>query len=34
MDITLEWEGISGLIKIILLLSIIFFSGFLFREKD
>ena len=29
MDITLEWEGISGLIKIILLLSIIFFSGFI-----
>ena len=33
MDITLEWEGISGLIKIILLLSIIFFSGFYLGRK-
>ena len=33
MNLIIEWEGISGLIKIILVLSLIFFSGFYLGRK-
>ena len=33
MDITLEWEGISGIIKIFFLLSIPFIVGFIIGRK-
>tara|TARA_B100000524_G_scaffold344706_1_gene242326 strand:+ start:224 stop:340 length:117 start_codon:yes stop_codon:yes gene_type:complete len=28
MELTIEWEGISGVIKILLIFSLIFFFGF------
>jgi len=33
MQLIIEWEGVSGVIKIILLLSLIFFSGFYVGRK-
>ena len=33
MDITLEWEGISGVINILLLLSVPFVIGFIIGQK-
>ena len=33
MEITLEWEGISGIIKMTLFFSVIFISGFVFGRK-
>ena len=33
MDITLEWEGISGIIKIIIIFSLIFLTGFIIGRK-
>ena len=34
MEITLEWEGISGVVKIILFVGSIFFLGCLVGKKD
>ena len=34
MEITIEWEGISGLIKIVLLVGSIFLIGYLFGRKS
>jgi hypothetical protein len=33
MELIIEWEGVSGIIKIILLLSLIFLSGFYLGRK-
>ena len=33
MELIIEWEGISGVVKIILLFSIFFFVGFLTGRK-
>tara|TARA_B100000965_G_C18880966_1_gene451867 strand:+ start:266 stop:376 length:111 start_codon:yes stop_codon:yes gene_type:complete len=33
MEITLEWEGFSGVIKIIILFSIIYIAGFIIGRK-
>tara|TARA_B100001939_G_C16471502_1_gene417449 strand:- start:340 stop:450 length:111 start_codon:yes stop_codon:yes gene_type:complete len=33
MELIIEWEGVHGIIKIILLLSLIFFSGFYLGRK-
>jgi len=33
MEIGIEWEGVSGLIKIIMLFSVIFISGFIIGRK-
>ena len=34
MEIGIEWEGVSGLIKIIMLFSVIFISGFIIGRKN
>jgi len=34
MEITLDWEGISGVVKIILFVGFIFFLGYLVGKKD
>jgi len=33
MEITLEWEGISGIIKIIALFTMVFIFGFIIGKK-
>ena len=33
MEITLEWNGLSGLVKIIFLISIIFFTGYIIGKR-
>ena len=33
MELIIEWEGVSGIIKIIFLLSLIFFSGYYIGSK-
>jgi hypothetical protein len=33
MEITLEWEGISAIIKIIIIFIFIFISGFIIGKK-
>ena len=33
MEIILEWEGVLGIIKILILFSIIFMSGFIAGRK-
>ena len=33
MEIVVEWEGISGVIKVLLLISVIFFVGYKVGRK-
>ena len=33
MEITLEWEGISGVLKVLILFSTIFIFGFIIGRK-
>tara|TARA_Y100000589_G_scaffold78758_1_gene72482 strand:+ start:4871 stop:4987 length:117 start_codon:yes stop_codon:yes gene_type:complete len=33
MEITLEWEGFSGLVKIMFLIIIIFFTGYVIGKR-
>ena len=33
MEITIEWEGISAIIKIIIIFSLIFIFGFIIGKK-
>jgi len=33
MEIAIEWDGISGVIKILLLIAVIFFVGYKFGRK-
>ena len=33
MELIIEWEGVTGVIKILLLLSLIFFFGFYIARK-
>ena len=33
MDITLEWEGVSGIIKVLMLFSVVFIFGVIIGKK-